>query len=179
MAKRGAKPEEQKEEIVQFVYDALVAGDMKNTIKRKCREAYDLAPRTVENYLTRAKRMLAKEAIGLTKEELTILQVQRILGVHARCAAGGPVAESVAMRALAEINDMFGLKAPAKVEQSGELKHDHGTVAITVLRQELMNDENYITYLREKSLRADSHASTLCSEGEPGPMETETPSPTP
>jgi hypothetical protein len=67
-----------------------------------------------------------------------------------------------------------GWQKQQQINHSGQIGLN--VAAVSVSRQELLDDPDYIEFLRGRAIEGDGHASAVCTNGKPGKVANGTPS---
>jgi hypothetical protein len=113
----NAEIERRVSDIYPLVVSGLPSRDIRRYVTDKCDWTAD--QRTIERYMAKARAIIHEKADYDRTEKLSEA-LAFLEDVRGRSAAKGN--DRVAIAAQRELNDLLGLKEPARVEQSGELR---------------------------------------------------------
>lgn len=109
------KPTAEEMEIrVAFCFNLLAQGVKVWQVRERCCKKFELSPRTVERYLTRARNLIAQQIkVPLVELRNESLALYRAVAMDAKA----PIKDRLRARAL--LDDLMGIRAPRTHEHSG------------------------------------------------------------
>jgi hypothetical protein len=113
----AAEIERRVSDIYPLVVSGLPLRDIRRYVTDKCDWTAD--SRTIERYMAKARAIIHEKA-DYDREEKLSEALAFLEDMRGRSAAKGETRTAIA--AQRELNDLLGLKAPTKTEQSGEMR---------------------------------------------------------
>ena len=107
---------------IRLVADMMARGYRKADIKTVCRRRFGVCYRTVENYISKARKFLLSE-LATTREDQKARALDLYRGVIRDSSGNVTVRERLI--AQTRVDKILGLEEPLTIHQQGIMKHEH------------------------------------------------------
>ena len=134
---------------VEQVRDLIAQGKRNGEIKRTCSQLWGIQPRSVEEYITKARERI-REDMGMPRRDLQYEMVSKLETI----ANDPKVAPLSRLRAFQEINKILGLYQPLGISITPA--EASGAQPDASLRLDLTANPKYLDYLRAEAAKEDA-----------------------